>query len=76
MAATSRRVFLQRSGLLVASVAAVSIEGVEAFLQRPATPPVGPYPDPDYLQLDSWIVIRSDNTATRTSRQSIGYPSL
>src|SRR2546422_10944533 len=24
----------------------------------------GPYPDPDYRQLDSWIVIRDDNTAT------------
>src|SRR2546422_6190279 len=24
----------------------------------------GPYPDPDYKQLDSWIVIRDDNTAT------------
>ena len=24
----------------------------------------GPYPDPDFHQLDSWIVIRQDNTAT------------
>ena len=24
----------------------------------------GPYPDPDFRQLDSWIVIREDNTAT------------
>ncbi|MBY0496944.1 MAG: molybdopterin-dependent oxidoreductase [Cyanobacteria bacterium] len=47
--------------MLVASVAAMSIEGVEAFLQRAAS---GPYPDPDFLQLDSWIVIRPDNTAT------------
>lgn len=47
---------------MVASVAAISVEGVEAFLQRPATG--GPYPDPDFLQLDSWIVIRPDNTAT------------
>ena len=54
----SRREFLQHSGLLVASVAAISVEGVEAFLQR------GPYPDVDFLQLDSWIVIRPDNTAT------------
>ena len=29
-----RRQFLQASGLLVASVAAISVEGVEAFLQR------------------------------------------
>ncbi len=47
---------------MVASVAAISVEGVEAFLQRPAA--AGPYPDPDFLQLDSWIVIRADNTAT------------
>ena len=64
MAPTARRAFLQTSGLLVASVAAVSVHGVEAFLQRAATPAAGPYPDPDYLQLDSWIVIRADNTAT------------
>ena len=58
----SRRQFLQTSGMLVASVAAISVDGVEAFLQRP--PAAGPYPDLDYLQLDSWIVIRPDNTAT------------
>ena len=59
---SSRRSFLHTSGMLVASVAAISIDGVEAFLQRP--PAAGPYPDPDFLQLDSWIVIRPDNTAT------------
>lgn len=48
--------------MLVASVAALSIEGVDAFLQRAASS--GPYPDLDFLQLDSWIVIRPDNTAT------------
>jgi CO/xanthine dehydrogenase Mo-binding subunit len=41
----------------------MSVEGVEAFLQRAASPS-GPYPDLDFLQLDSWIVIRPDNTAT------------
>ena len=35
--------------MLVASVAAISIDGVEAFLQQSAT---GPYPDRDYLQFD------------------------
>lgn len=59
----SRRTFLQTTGMLVASAAAISIDGVEAFLQQAATP-TGPYPDVDYLQLDSWIVIRPDNTAT------------
>lgn len=58
-----RRTFLQTSGLFVASVAAISVESVEAFLQRPAAG-AGPYPDPDFLQLDSWIAIRPDNTAT------------
>ena len=63
-AGTSRREFLHASGMLVASVAAIPLDGVEAFLQQPASPPAGPYPDPDFLQLDSWIVIRPDNTAT------------
>jgi len=59
----SRRSFLQTTGMLVASAATISLEGVEAFLQQAATP-AGPYPDIDFLQLDSWIVIRPDNTAT------------
>jgi nicotinate dehydrogenase subunit B len=58
-----RRDFLKSSGMLVASAAAISVEGVEAFLQQ-AAQGAGPYPDPDFLQLDSWIVIRPDNTAT------------
>ncbi|HWI19634.1 MAG TPA: molybdopterin cofactor-binding domain-containing protein, partial [Vicinamibacterales bacterium] len=61
---SSRRTFLQASGLMIASVAAISIEGVDAFLQQAAAQPAGPYPDIDFLQLDSWIVIRPDNTAT------------
>lgn len=48
--------------MLIASVAALPLDSVEAFLQRP--PAAGPYPDLDFLQLDSWIVIRPDNTAT------------
>jgi nicotinate dehydrogenase subunit B len=59
----ARRDFLKTSGILVASVAAISIEGVEAFLDQ-AAQGSGPYPDPDFRQLDSWIVIRPDNTAT------------
>jgi nicotinate dehydrogenase subunit B len=58
----NRRCFMQQSGLLVASVAVMSVEGVEAFLQQ--APAAGPYPDIDFLQLDSWIAIRPDNTAT------------
>ncbi len=59
----SRRTFLQTAGMLVASAAAISMDGVEAFLQQAAAP-AGPYPDIDFLQLDSWIAIRPDNTAT------------
>jgi CO/xanthine dehydrogenase Mo-binding subunit len=34
--------------------------GLPALAQSPA----GPYPDPDFRQLDSWIVIHQDETAT------------
>src|SRR5215203_7349072 len=57
-----RRTFLRTSGMLIASVAAMPPENLDPFLQRPPAP--GPYPDLDYLQLDSWIAIRPDNTAT------------
>jgi CO/xanthine dehydrogenase Mo-binding subunit len=60
----ARRDFLKSSGMLVASVAAIPVESVEAFLRQPAVQGAGPYPDPDFHQLDSWIVIRPDNTAT------------
>ena len=59
-----RREFLQSSGMLVASVAALSLDGVDALLAQPASRGAGPYPDVDFRQLDSWIVIRPDNTAT------------
>ena len=55
---TSRRDFLKASGMLVVSVSALSVADLAA-LQGP-----GPYPDPDFRRLDSWIVIRQDNTAT------------
>jgi CO/xanthine dehydrogenase Mo-binding subunit len=66
--AASRRDFLKTSGLLVvsfsvASIASPLIAGPDA---ETAAVPQGadPYPDPDFRQLDSWIVIREDNTAT------------
>jgi CO/xanthine dehydrogenase Mo-binding subunit len=59
----ARREFIRTGGLLVASIAAIPAATLEAFAQRPASA-AGPYPDPDFLQLDSWIVIRPDNTAT------------
>jgi len=60
---SSRRHFIKTSGMLVVGIAA---GGGNPFLGLPellAQSP-GPYPDPDFLQLDSWIVIRADNTAT------------
>jgi CO/xanthine dehydrogenase Mo-binding subunit len=58
--APSRRAFLKTSGLFVVSVAALagplgSVAGAQA---------TGAFPDPDYLQLDAWIVIHADGTAT------------
>ncbi|HYR83143.1 MAG TPA: molybdopterin cofactor-binding domain-containing protein, partial [Terriglobia bacterium] len=63
----SRRNFLKGSGLLVVSLSTAAIvpEGAVAAAGPAQTPgTAGPYPDPDYKQLDSWIVIRDDNTAT------------
>jgi CO/xanthine dehydrogenase Mo-binding subunit len=57
---SSRRDFLKASGMLVVSVGALSIADFESLQAQGA----GPYPDPDFHQLDSWIVIRQDNTAT------------
>src|SRR5690349_21012017 len=62
---TTRREFIARSGMLVVGFAAAA-SAPHAWAQRPQSNPIagGPYPDPDYHQLDSWIVIREDNTAT------------
>ena len=56
----SRRDFLKTSGVLIVSFSAARIAGVPAAVAQTA----GPYPDPDFRQLDSWIVIHEDNTAT------------
>src|ERR1700681_4435149 len=58
--ATSRRDFLKSSGLLIVSLGASAAAGPCAA----AAQTTGPYPDPDFRQLDSWIVIHEDNTAT------------
>src|SRR5437773_1928406 len=66
----SRRDFLKTSGALVVGFSAAAIaepfasaQGRSAEASR-SVPGAGPYPDPDFRQLDSWIVIREDNTAT------------
>lgn len=65
-AAPTRRDFLKSSGMLVVSVGAMSVASplAVAAAQTSTTQGAGPYPDPDFRQLDSWIVIRADNTAT------------
>ncbi len=57
---TSRRNFLASSGALVLSLGLGTVPGARVLAQAAA----GPYPDPDFLQLDTWIVIHPDNTAT------------
>ncbi len=63
---THRRGFLQNAGLLVVSFAA----GAGALIKEAdaqsnsAGRATGPYPSPDFHQLDSWIVIHENNTAT------------
>jgi CO/xanthine dehydrogenase Mo-binding subunit len=57
---SSRRDFLKTSGALIVSVSAAGIAGRFDLAAQAA----GPYPDPDFRQLDSWIVVHADNTAT------------
>ncbi len=64
---TSRRDLLKRAGLLVVSFSAASRSSLvpTASAQAPATAnAAGRYSDPDFRQLDSWIVIHEDNSAT------------
>jgi CO/xanthine dehydrogenase Mo-binding subunit len=64
---SSRRNFLKSAGLLVVSFSAA---GSGAFLPTAVAQTSGAaqgaarYPDPDFRQLDSWIVIHQDNSAT------------
>ncbi|MBI2817649.1 MAG: xanthine dehydrogenase family protein molybdopterin-binding subunit [Acidobacteria bacterium] len=66
---TSRRDFLKGSGLMVVSFSAAAmvnpnlINATASAAVAEVNPPAGPYKDPDFRQLDSWIVIRQDNTA-------------
>ena len=63
---THRRGFLKNAGLLAVSfgfLGAGTAEQAAAQGGVPAGSP-GPYRDPDFHQVDSWIVIHEDNTAT------------
>ena len=60
--ATHRRGFLKSAGLLIVGVAAGAEVSIgQAYAQSGGA---GPYPDVDFRQLDSWIVIHENNTAT------------
>src|SRR4051794_35892672 len=62
---TDRRGFLKSAGMLVVSFAAAGSTAItDAFGQNTQAQTAGPYPDPDFRQLDSWIVIHENNTAT------------
>jgi nicotinate dehydrogenase subunit B len=58
---TSRRNFLKSSGALVVTLGIGTVPGGRVLAQAAGD---GPYPDPDFRQLDTWIVIHPDNTAT------------
>jgi CO/xanthine dehydrogenase Mo-binding subunit len=60
-----RRDFLKTSGfLLVGFVASPLAPASSAEAAAPLQGGTGPYGDPDFRQLDSWIVIHPDSTAT------------
>jgi CO/xanthine dehydrogenase Mo-binding subunit len=64
---SSRRNFLKTSGMFVVTVGAAAAGVVPFVMERggAAGPQAaGLYPDPDFRQLDSWIVIHQNNTAT------------
>ncbi len=65
-AVTHRRSFLKTAGLLAVSFGvfgANAVEDADAQSSSPLGGP-GPYHDPDFHQVDSWIVIHENNTAT------------
>src|SRR6185369_1360237 len=60
----SRRAFLKTSGAFVVSVSASPLFAGAQAPAAQAAQAAGLYRDPDFRQLDSWIVIKEDNTAT------------
>lgn len=68
-ATPSRRDFLRNAGMFAVTLSTAGVAASlvpEAQAQTPAAPnaTAGPYPDPDFRQVDSWIVIHQDDTAT------------
>jgi nicotinate dehydrogenase subunit B len=67
---TSRREFLKTSGALVVTFSASGVYGTDLLAQAVeggalvVNQQAGPYVDPDFRQLDTWVAIHTDNTAT------------
>jgi nicotinate dehydrogenase subunit B len=62
---TNRRDFLKHAGLLAVSFGVFGGATIAAAGQGGAAAQgAGPYHDPDFHQIDSWVVIHEDNTAT------------
>ena len=59
----SRRNFLRASGALVVSLS-LNVPALAAAAEAAGLNKAGPYPDPDFRQIDTWIVIHPDNSAT------------
>src|ERR1700691_2946514 len=62
----SRREFLRNAGMFAVTLSAAGAAGTFAPGAKAQTTDAsaGPYPDPDFRQVDSWIVIHQDDTAT------------
>jgi nicotinate dehydrogenase subunit B len=61
---TSRRNLLKNAGLLVVSFAAVGTSPLISPAKAQTLANAGPYPDVDFHQVDSWIVIHEDSSVT------------
>ncbi len=63
---SNRRGFLRNAGLFAVTLGTYTLAGApKADAQSAAVPQApGPYPNPDFHQIDSWIVIHENNTAT------------
>lgn len=62
---THRRGFLRNAGLFAVSIAAYTSNADAQRIAGVSAPEaLGPYPVPDFHQIDSWIVVHENNTAT------------
>jgi nicotinate dehydrogenase subunit B len=67
MSGQTRRDFLRSGGVLVVGLGTLSVTEAASLGLGPefaTAQGAGPYPDPDFRQIDTWIAIRPDNTAT------------